>query len=85
MAKILTISDTRVFAIKFARDDLNNISYAAEYQWLDEFGVIIPGINLQVDRQEGVPLASFPTDVRNAMITLNNYAHTRINTLEGID
>lgn len=84
MAKILTISDTRVYAIKFARDDSNNISYDAEYQWVDENGDIIPGINLQVDSQRDIPLASFPTDVRNAMITLNTYARTRINTLEGI-
>lgn len=83
MAKVLTIVDTRIYMIRFARDDDNNISYDAEYQWMDANGVI-EGINLRVDSQRDIPLASFPLNVRNAMMTLNTYAHDRINQLEGI-
>ena len=84
MAKVITVSDTRIFMIRFARDDSNNVSYDAEYQWLDENGNIIPGINLQVDSQRNIPLAQFPADVRNAMAVLNTYARNRVNQLEGI-
>lgn len=82
MAKVITITGIRINAIRIERDDANNVTLTADYQYRDADGVIA-GINLQVNSEER-PLTEFPADLRNALITLNTYIENRIITAEGI-
>ena len=65
MAKTITITGIRINRIFIARDDANNVTLTADYQYKDANGVIA-GINLQVNSEER-PLPEFPTDLRNAL------------------
>lgn len=82
MAKVITITDIRINAIRIERDDANNVTLTADYQYKDDNGVIA-GINLQVSSEER-PLADFPAELRTALINLNTYIESRIKTAEGI-
>jgi hypothetical protein len=82
VAKVITITDIRINAIRIERDDENNITLTADYQYKDESG-IIAGINLQVN-SEAKPLADFAAAVRDALIEINTYVENRIKTAEGI-
>lgn len=82
MAKTITITDIRINAIWIVRDDDNNITFTADYQWMDG-GSVIPGVNLQVNSEER-PLTEFPADIRTALVTINNYATARIKSAEGV-
>jgi hypothetical protein len=82
VAKIITITDIRINSIRIERDNLNNVTVTADYQYMNANGVI-EGINLQVNSEQK-PLADFAPGVRDALISINDYVTARIIAAEGI-
>jgi hypothetical protein len=82
MAKTITITGIRINAIRIERDDENNVTVTADYQYTDADGVM-PEINLQVN-SETKPIGQYTAAQRDALIALNDYVEARILAAEGI-
>lgn len=83
MALNISVADVQLSFLSIADAGADGVRLDADWLALDDNGDPISIIGQQKDN-ELRPLAEYPADVRQAIITLNDYAKARIKAAKGI-